>query len=137
MADKVLIVPTFRLDVSGKLFRNKKTNMDIQETIIFNNFMTRLSITKGDLPTFPEVGLKQFFGRFGFVDEIEANVAIAEFEEEIEHQMQRDCKISSVKDVENKHIDIMIQLEGIEAPLNIRYFNNNGSIRIIEPQFDE
>ena len=130
MADKVLINPTFRLDVSGKLFRNKKTNMDIQETIIFNNFMTRLSITKGDLPTFPEVGLKQFFGRFGFVDETEANVAI-------EHKMQRDCKISSVKDVENKHIDIMIQLEGIEAPLNIRYFNNNGSIRIIEPQFDE
>lgn len=134
---KTIVNLTFRLDVNGKLFRNKDTNEDIQETLLFNQLMTRFYINKGDLPLFPNLGLKQFFGRFGFLDEAEANMVVADLEAEIELQMGRNCTVSKVIDHQHKHIDISIELEGIKQPLSIRYFNNNGSIRIIEPQFND
>lgn len=136
MADKVLINPTFRLDVNGKLFRNKNTNNDIQETIIFNNLMTRLSINKGDLPAFPSLGLKQYFGKFNFMDETDITINLSEFESEMEAQMDRECKITPKFDKENKYVEISIEVEGLKYPATVRYFNNNGSIRIIEPQLD-
>ena len=39
--DKVIVNPTFRSDIDGKLFKNKDTNKDIQETVIFNALTTR------------------------------------------------------------------------------------------------
>lgn len=137
MAGEVIINPTFRLDVTGKLFRNKSTNQNLQDTLIFNQLMTRLSINKGDLPLFPTLGLKQFFGKFGYLDEAEADNVVMEFESEIEAQLGRTCTIEKVVDVANKHIDVHIEIDGLSVPLNLRYFNNNGSIRIIEPQFTD
>ncbi len=137
MADKVLINPTFRLDVNGKLFRNKNTNEDIQETILFNNLMTRLSINKGDLPLFPGLGLKQFFGKFNFMDQVEISLNLQKFETELEDQMNRECHLKYSFDKENKHVDVRIEMEGLRYPVKVRYFNNNGSIRVIEPQFNE
>ena len=43
-----IVNPTFRLDVTGKLFKNKASNRNIQETLFFNDIMTRRSINKGD-----------------------------------------------------------------------------------------
>ena len=48
----VTVNPTFRLDVNGKLFNNKESNLNVQDTITFNNLMSRLSIEKGYLPLF-------------------------------------------------------------------------------------
>lgn len=137
MTNKVLINPTFRLDVNGKLFRNKNTNNDVQETIIFNALMARLSINKGDLPLFPNVGLKQYFGKLNFMDEVEIAMTINEFEAEIEAQMNKECKITPKFDKERKHVEIFLELEGLEYPIQLRYSNNNGSIRIIEPQLEQ
>ena len=67
--DKVIVNPTFRSDIDGKLFKNKDTNKDIQETVIFNALTTRLSIYKGDLALFPNIGLKQHLFNFSFEDE--------------------------------------------------------------------
>ena len=50
----VTVNPTFRLDVNGKLFNNKESNLNVQDTITFNNLMSRLSIEKGYLPLFPK-----------------------------------------------------------------------------------
>lgn len=133
----VVINPTFRLDVNGKLFRNKHTNTNVQETIVFNNLMTRLSINKGDLPLFPSLGLKQYFGKFNFEDESGVDLIRAQFEEELEAQMQRQCRIHVEKSPDEKHLDVSIEVEGLEYPVQFKYSNSNGSIRVIEPQFTE
>lgn len=133
----IKINPTFRLDVNGKLFRNKDTNKNVQETILFNNLMTRLSITKGSLPLFPTLGLKQHLGRFNFQDSSSVDTTAAEFESDLEAQMNRECRVHVVKNADDRHLDITIEVEGLEYPVEFKYSNSNGSIRIIEPQFND
>ena len=70
MASSVTVNPTFRLDVDGKLFKNKESNLNVQDTITFNNLMSRLSIEKGYLPLFPNLGLKQHLHNFSFVEKV-------------------------------------------------------------------
>ena len=134
---KVIVNPTFRLDVDGKLFKNKNSNMDMQETIYFNNLMTRLSINKGDIVHFPEMGLKQHLSKFNFVDDTELVSAIADFESDIETQMGRSCTINYQLDRDNQHVDFDIDIEGFEYNFKFSYSGVNGSIRIIEPIYDE
>ena len=105
---KVIVNPTFRLDVDGKLFKNKNSNMDMQETIYFNNLMTRLSINKGDIVHFPEMGLKQHLSKFNFVYDTELVSAISDFESDIETQMGRSCTINYQLDRDNQHVDFDI-----------------------------
>ena len=64
----VTVNPTFRLDVNGKLFNNKESNLNVQDTITFNNLMSRLSIEKGYLPLFPNLGLKQHLHYLSFIE---------------------------------------------------------------------
>lgn len=133
----IKINPTFRLDVNGKLFRNKDTNKNIQETILFNNLMTRLSIAKGSLPLFPTLGLKQHLGKFNFQDAGGVDTVAAEFESDLESQMNRECRVHVVKSPDERHLEVTIEIEGLEYPLEFKYSNSNGSIRIIEPQFTD
>ena len=136
MADKVIINPTFRNGVDGKLFRNKDTNRDIQETIVLNNLFTRLSIPKGELAYFPTLGLKQHLGKLVFNDTSDTAMAIEEFEEDMREQMGQNCSIDYELDVDNRLIKMKISLEKLKYAVQMEYSGINGSIRIIEPQFD-
>ena len=91
--DKVIVNPTFRSDIDGKLFKNKDTNKDIQETVIFNALTTRLSIYKGDLALFPNIGLKQHLFNFSFEDESGIAEATNNMESDIEQQLNRSCTV--------------------------------------------
>ena len=130
-----IVNPTFRLDVDGKLFKNKDTNLNIQDTLLFNNLFTRLSIHKGDLPLFPDLGLKQHLGKINFNDEAEAVAIISDLETDMEDQLGRSCKIDYEFDIDNKHIDLSIEIDGMGYPVEFKYSTLNGSIRVIEPQF--
>ena len=134
MADKVN--PTFRLDVNGRLFKNKNSNKNIQETIFFNTFMTRLSINKGDLVYFPNLGLKQHLGKFNFTDKNRLMQEAISFESDIEEQMGRDARVNYELDPDNKHVSFSIELDGLEYPINFIYSGTNDSIRIISSQFE-
>ena len=132
---KVIVNPTFRLDIDGKLFRNKNSNMDIQETIYFNDFITRLNINKGDIVHFPDLGLKQHLHKFNFTDENELVSAVSDFESDIESQLGHSCQINYTLDRENHHVDFEIEIDGFEYPIQFSYSSVSSSIRIIEPQF--
>ena len=72
--------PQFRLDVDGRLFKQTATNQDLQDTLIFDDLYSRFCIVKGDLPLFPNIGLKQHLYTFGFVEEPEAMLHKEDFE---------------------------------------------------------
>lgn len=131
MDDKIIVNPTFRSDIDGKLFKNKATNKDAQETLLFNSLTTRLSIFKGDLPLFPEVGLKQHLLKFGFEDESGVSEIVAEFEADIEYQLKRSCEIKYELDSDTKSIKLAIHISGIEYAYEYEFTNINNSIRII------
>ena len=76
----VTVNPTFRLDVNGKLFNNKESNLNVQDTITFNNLMSRLSIEKGYLPLFPNLGLKQHLHYLSFIESENVDRVIGDFE---------------------------------------------------------
>lgn len=129
-----IVNPTFRLDVTGKLFKNKASNKNIQETLFFNDLMTRLSINKGDLVYFPEIGLKQFLGKFNFTDESKLVEVVTEFESELDEQLGRDCRVNYELDPDNKHVSFSIEVDGLEYPVDFVYSGINDSIRIVNPQ---
>lgn len=129
---KTIVNPTFRSDIDGKLFKNKDSNKDIQETMIFNSLTTRLSIYKGDLPLFPNVGLKQHLFNFSFEDETGVSEAIANMESDIEDQLKRSCEIKHELDVDSKSIKLYIHISGIEYAYEYEFTNINNSIRIIK-----
>lgn len=137
MADKktIAVNPTFRLDVTGKLFLNKDSNIDVQDTIIFNELMTRLSIEKGYLATFPDLGLKQHLFKFNFVDQSEAETAISEFEDDVRAQMKQDCTIEHEFDSYNRNIKLEFNLEKLKYNVMYEYTNNNGAIQVINYSF--
>lgn len=137
MANKVITIPSFRLGVDGKLFKIKNSNKNIQETIIFHTLLTRLSIYKGDLPLFPDLGLKQHLGKFNFTDESQIPSVIANFELDVENQMGRSCTIDYELDKDSKDIKLSFSLEGMEYSLDMSYSTFNGSIRPINFQFDD
>lgn len=137
MANKVAVIPTFRLGVDGKLFKVKNTNKNIQETTIFHTLLTRLSIFKGDLPLFPDLGLKQHLGKFSFTDESQIPSVIANFELDVENQMGRSCTIDYTLDKDSKNIQLSFSLEGMEYSLDMNYSAFNGSIKPINFQFDD
>lgn len=137
MANKVAVIPNFRLGVDGKLFKVKNTNKNIQETTIFHTLLTRLSIFKGDLPLFPDLGLKQHLGKFNFTDESQIPSVIANFELDVENQMGRSCTIDYTLDKDAGNIQLSFSLEGMEYSLDMNYSTFNGSIKPINYQFDD
>lgn len=127
--------PTFRLDVTGKLFNDKDTNLDVQDTIIFNNLMTRLSIEKGYLPTFPDLGLKQHLYDFNFIENEDVDLAIKNFESDVTYQMQQGCTINYTLDPDNRNITMEFNLEKLKYNILYEYTNTNGSIKVINYSF--
>ena len=129
--DKVIVNPTFRSDIDGKLFKNKDNNKDIQETVIFNALTTRLSIYKGDLALFPNIGLKQHLFNFSFEDESGIAEAANNMESDIEQQLNRSCTIQYELNKDMKTIKLSIHIAGIEYAYEYEFTNINNSIRII------
>ena len=129
--DKVIVNPTFRSDIDGKLFKNKDTNKDIQETVIFNALTTRLSIYKGDLALFPNIGLKQHLFNFSFEDESGIAEAASNMETDIEQQLNRSCTVQYELNRDLKTIKLSIHITGIEYAYEYEFTNINNSIRII------
>ena len=129
--DKVIVNPTFRSDIDGKLFKNKNTNKDIQETVIFNALTTRLSIYKGDLALFPNIGLKQHLFNFSFEDESGIAEAANNMESDIEQQLNRSCTVQYELNKDMKTIKLSIHITGIEYAYEYEFTNINNSIRII------
>ena len=129
--DKVIVNPTFRSDIDGKLFKNKDTNKDIQETVIFNALTTRLSIYKGDLALFPNIGLKQHLFNFSFEDESGVAEAANNMESDIEQQLNRSCTVQYELNRDLKTIKLSIHISGIEYAYEYEFTNINNSIRII------
>ena len=129
--DKVIVNPTFRSDIDGRLFKNKDTNKDIQETVIFNALTTRLSIYKGDLALFPNIGLKQHLFNFSFEDESGIAEAANNMESDIEQQLNRSCTIQYELNKDMKTIKLSIHITGIEYAYEYEFTNINNSIRII------
>ena len=129
--DKVIVNPTFRSDIDGKLFKNKDTNKDIQETVIFNALTTRLSIYKGDLALFPNIGLKQHLFNFSFEDESGIAEAANNMESDIEQQLNRSCTVQYELNRDMKTIKLLIHITGIEYAYEYEFTNINNSIRII------
>ena len=129
--DKVIVNPTFRSDIDGKLFKNKDTNKDIQETVIFNALTTRLSIYKGDLALFPNIGLKQHLFNFSFEDESGIAEAANNMESDIEQQLNRSCTIQYELNKDMKTIKLSMHITGIEYAYEYEFTNINNSIRII------
>lgn len=132
---KVKVNPTFRLDVTGKLFKNRDDNLDIQDTIIFNNLMTRLSIEKGYLPLFPELGLKQHLYNFQFIETDDVNAVVKNFEDDVSFQMQQGCTINYSLDTDNRNIVMEFNLEKLKYNIQYEYSNINGSIKVINYSF--
>ena len=129
--DKVIVNPTFRSDIDGKLFKNKDTNKDIQETVIFNALTTRLSIYKGDLALFPNIGLKQHLFNFSFENESGIAEAANNMESDIEQQLNRSCTVQYELNRDMKTIKLSIHITGIEYAYEYEFTNINNSIRII------
>ena len=129
--DKVIVNPTFRSDIDGKLFKNKDTNKDIQETVIFNALTTRLSIYKGDLALFPNIGLKQHLFNFSFEDESGVADAASNMETDIEQQLNRSCSVQYELNPDTKTVKLSVHISGIEYAYEYEFTNINNSIRII------
>ena len=131
MGKTTIVNPTFRSDIDGRLFKNKDSNKDIQETVIFNSLTTRLSIFKGDLPLFPNVGLKQHLFKFSFEDESGISEAVNNLEADIENQLKHSCNIEYKLDRDAKSVKLYIHISGIEYAYEYEFTNINNSIRII------
>ena len=129
--DKVIVNPTFRSDIDGKLFKNKDTNKDIQETVIFNALTTRLSIYKGDLALFPNIGLKQHLFNFSFEDESGIAEAASNMETDIEQQLNRSCSVQYELNPDTKTVKLSVHITGIEYAYEYEFTNINNSIRVI------
>ena len=129
--DKVIVNPTFRSDIDGKLFKNKDTNKDIQETVIFNALTTRLSIYKGDLALFPNIGLKQHLFNFSFEDESGIAEAASNMEADIERQLNRSCSVQYELNRDTKTVKLLVHITGIEYAYEYEFTNINNSIRVI------
>lgn len=135
MASSVTVNPTFRLDVDGKLFKNKESNLNVQDTITFNNLMSRLSIEKGYLPLFPNLGLKQHLHNFSFIEKDDVDVYINNFENDIASQMNQNCSIEYELDENNRSIKLKISLEKLKYSVLYEYTNINNSIKVINYSF--
>ena len=133
--DKVIVNPTFRSDIDGKLFKNKDTNKDIQETVIFNALTTRLSIYKGDLALFPNIGLKLHLFNFSFEDESGIAEAASNMESDIERQLNRSCSVQYELNRDTKTVKLSVHITGIEYAYEYEFTNINNSIRIINNTF--
>ena len=131
----VTVNPTFRLDVNGKLFNNKESNLNVQDTITFNNLMSRLSIEKGYLPLFPNLGLKQHLHYLSFIESENVDRVIGDFESDVRNQMQQDCSIEYEVDKDNKHIKLEFNLEKLKYSLLYEFTNVNNSIKVINYSF--
>lgn len=137
MANPTIVNPTFRHDITGKLFKNKQSNVNPQETLVFNDLFTRLSIIKGDLPLFPNLGLKQHLFKFSFTDDSEIALAVEDFEEDVKNQTNRNCSIEYSLDRDNHSVHLSFELEGLEYKYEYEYVSVNNSIKIINYSFEE
>ncbi len=133
--NKVTVNPMFRLDVNGKLFLNKDSNLDVQNTIIFNSLMTRLNIEKGYLPAFPNLGLKQHLYKFNFIDKEDIESVISNFEDDVMIQMNQGCTIEYEMDTDNRSVKLEFNLEKMKYNVMYEYTNVNGAIKVINYSF--
>lgn len=134
---KITVNPIFKLDVTGKLFLNKDTNKDVQETVLFNKLITLLNIEKGTLATFPNLGLKQYLYSMCFNDESDTIAIINEFEEECKRQLNQPCTINYKFDSESKTVKASLEIENLNYGIDFEYTLNNNSIKVINYYFNE
>lgn len=132
-----VVNPTFRIDVTGQLFKNKDSNINVQDTLVFNKLFTRLGIVKGDLATFPQVGLQQHLFVLSWGDHDELEERIRDFEEDVKIQMQQDCSIESEYNVHTKDVSLEFILANLKYTVEFIYQNLNKSIKIIDYQFSD
>ena len=125
--DKIVVNPVFRQDVDGRLFKEKASNGNLQDTLLFNDLYTRLSIVKGDLALFPNLGLKQHLFNFGFVDESDIAINISKFESDLESQLNRECVV----------VAITFGVQGLKYPISFKYMQVQNSIKVIDYKFEE
>ena len=137
MAEKTVVNPTFRLDVDGSLFKEKKTNLNVLDNFVFSNLYTRLCIVKGDIVTFPDLGLKQHLFLFAFVDESEIASNVSKFEDDIENQMRMGCTIDYKIDKNDRSVDLTIAIDGLKYPISFKYLYLQNSIKIIHYEFKD
>lgn len=130
-----VVNPTFKLDVDGKLFRNKDENYHIDETVKFNALATRLNIEKGSLAAFPDLGLKQHLYKLNFLDEHEFIQKIAEFEEDVKQQIGMEVVIEYEFDKIHNHASLKFNISGFKAPVEFRYYPDNNNIKVINGGF--
>lgn len=135
--DKIVVNPVFRQDVDGRLFKEKVSNSNLQDTLLFNDLYTRLSIVKGDLALFPNLGLKQHLFNFGFVDESDIAINISKFESDLESQLNRECAVDYSLDRDNKEVAITFGVQGLKYPISFKYMQVQNSIKVIDYKFEE
>ena len=58
------------------------------------------------------------------------------FEQDLTEQMNQECSLEYELDPDDKIIRMKISLEGLRNAVQLEYYSTNGSIRVIEPQFD-
>ena len=129
--------PTFKLDITGKLFLNRDSNIDMKATIIYNCLNTRLNIEKGRLPLFPEIGLKQHLHQMNFNDEAHLDLNIQEFEDDVKNQLGKNCSIDYKLDPDSKSSILSFELEGLKYGVQFKYNTSNNSIKVIDYIFNE
>ena len=133
--DKIIVNPTMRFDVDGSFFKNKESNINVQETILFNKLQTLLSIAKGDIATFPKMGLKQHLFEFAFQDKNGIENAVDAMKADMKEQLRQECDIDVSYDNIEKSVDMEISLEHLRYSVDFEFQALNKSIKVINYQF--
>lgn len=133
----IIVNPSFRLDVTGQLFRNKDSNINVQDTLLFNKLFTRLGIVKGEVASFPELGLKQHLFNLNYNDRDTMEEYISAFESDASDQLNQNCTIASEYTTNDKNVSLEFTLENLKYSIEFEYQNLNKSIKIINYQFSD
>lgn len=134
-SDKVVVNPTMRFDVDGTFFKNKATNINVQDTLLFNKLQSLLSIAKGDIATFPNIGLKQHLFNFAFQDKSGIETAVDAMVLDMKEQLQQNVNIDVNYDPNERSIDMEISLEYLRYTVEFEFQALNKSIKVINYQF--
>jgi hypothetical protein len=134
-SDKVVVNPTMRFDVDGTFFKNKATNINVQDTLLFNKLQSLLSIAKGDIATFPNIGLKQHLFNFAFQDKSGIETAVDAMVLDMKEQLQQNVNIDVSYDPNERSVDMEISLEYLRYTVEFEFQALNKSIKVINYQF--
>jgi len=133
--EKIVVNPTMRFDVDGTFFKNKATNINVQDTLLFNKLQTLLSIAKGDIATFPNIGLKQHLFNFAFQDKSSIETAVDAMVLDMKEQLHQNVNIDVNYDPNERSIDMEISLEYLKYTVEFEFQALNKSIKVINYQF--